>query len=44
VLEGDDDAVERVVEYAHRGPRGAQVESVDVFAEEFEGLTGFGVR
>jgi acylphosphatase len=44
VLEGDDDSVERVVEYAHRGPRGAQVESVDVFAEEPEGLSGFAVQ
>jgi acylphosphatase len=44
VLEGDDADVERLVEFAHRGPRGAQVESVDVFAEEPEGLTGFGVR
>jgi hypothetical protein len=33
-----------VVEYAHRGPRGAQVESVDVFAEEPEGLSGFAVQ
>jgi acylphosphatase len=44
VLEGEDADVERLVEFAHRGPRGAQVESVDVFAEEPEGLTGFGVR
>ena len=44
VLEGEQDAVERLVDFAHRGPRGAQVESVDVFAEEPEGLSGFGVR
>jgi acylphosphatase len=44
VLEGDDEAVERVVEFAHQGPRGAQVESVEVFNEEPEGLTGFGVH
>jgi acylphosphatase len=44
VLEGDDAALERLVEFAHRGPRGAQVESVDVFSEEPEGLSGFGVR
>jgi acylphosphatase len=44
VLEGEADAVERLVEFAHRGPRGAQVESVDVFAEEPEELSGFSVR
>jgi acylphosphatase len=43
-LEGDEDAVQRLVEFAHRGPRGAQVESVDVFNEEPEGLSGFSVR
>jgi acylphosphatase len=44
VLEGDADAVERLVDFAHRGPRGAQVQSVDVFNEEPEGLSGFTVR
>ena len=44
VLEGDDEAVERLVVFAHQGPRGAQVESVEVFNEEPEGLTGFSVR
>jgi acylphosphatase len=44
VLEADDEAVERLVEFAHQGPRGAQVESVEVFNEEPEGLTGFSVR
>ena len=43
VLEGVDDAVERVVDFAHRGPRGAQVHSVDVSEEEPEGLSGFAV-
>jgi acylphosphatase len=44
VLEGDEDAVGRVVDFAHRGPRGAQVEAVDVTAEEPEGVSGFSVR
>jgi acylphosphatase len=44
VLEGDEDAVGRVVDFAHRGPRGAQVEAVDVMAEEPEGVSGFSVR
>jgi acylphosphatase len=44
VLEGDQDAITRLVEFAHRGPRGAQVESVEVFDEEPEGLAGFAVR
>lgn len=44
VLEGDDAAVERLVAFARRGPRGAQVQSVEVTAEEPEGLAGFSVR
>jgi acylphosphatase len=43
VFEGNDADVERLIEFAQRGPRGAQVESVDVFAEEPEGLSGFRV-
>jgi len=44
VLEGDEGAVERLVEFARRGPRGAEVESVEVVEEEPEGLSGFSVR
>ena len=44
VLEGDDPGIERLVAFAHDGPRGAQVERVDVFEEEPEGLSGFLVR
>lgn len=44
VFEGDEDAVERLVGFCREGPRGAQVESVDVTEEEPEGLTGFNVR
>jgi acylphosphatase len=43
VFEGEPDAVERLVEFGRRGPRGAQVDSVDVFDEEPEGLSGFTV-
>jgi acylphosphatase len=43
VLEGESEAVERVVAFCREGPRGAQVESVDVSAEEPEGLSGFSV-
>jgi acylphosphatase len=43
VLEGEDADVERVVEFCRRGPRGAQVESVEVSEEEPEGLSGFNV-
>jgi acylphosphatase len=43
VFEGDDTAVERLVAFCHEGPRGAQVESVDVSEEEPEGLSGFSV-
>lgn len=43
VLEGDGPAVERLVDFCRRGPRGAAVERVDVQEEEPEGLTGFRV-
>ncbi|HEU5279825.1 MAG TPA: acylphosphatase [Gaiellaceae bacterium] len=44
VFEGDPDAVERLVRFSRAGPRGAQVESVEVEEEEPEGRTGFQVR
>jgi acylphosphatase len=44
VFEGEDEAVERLVELCREGPRGAHVESVDVLREEPEGLSGFEVR
>jgi acylphosphatase len=44
VFEGDPEAVESMVRYAHEGPRGADVERVEVAEEEPEGLQGFTVR
>ena len=44
VFEGEADAVERLVAFSREGPRGAQVESVEVTEEQPEGLSGFGVR
>jgi acylphosphatase len=44
VLEGERDAVERVVAFLREGPRGARVDWVDVVSEEPEGLEGFAVR
>jgi acylphosphatase len=44
VFEGEADAVERLVAFSRKGPRGAQVESVDVIEEEPEDLSGFAVR
>jgi acylphosphatase len=44
VFEGETDAVERLVAFSREGPRGAQVESVEVTEEEPEGLSGFAVR
>jgi acylphosphatase len=41
VFEGDAAAAESLVALSHKGPRGADVERVDVFEEEPEGLTGF---
>jgi acylphosphatase len=44
VFEGEEDAVERLVAFCREGPRGAQVESVEVAEEEPERLQGFQVR
>jgi acylphosphatase len=44
VFEGEPAAVERLVDFARQGPRGAQVDRVDVAEEEPEGLRGFSVR
>ena len=44
VFEGAPDDVAALVEFCHRGPRGADVESVDETSEEPEGLSGFEVR
>ena len=44
VFEGEPEAVEALVEFARRGPRGADVDRVEEFDEEPEGLTGFEVR
>jgi acylphosphatase len=44
VLEGAPDAVAALVDFCRRGPRGAEVDSVEESAEDPEGLTGFQVR
>jgi acylphosphatase len=44
VLEGEPDAVERLVELCRAGPRGAVVDRADVFEEAVEGLPGFAIR
>jgi acylphosphatase len=43
VFEGEAPAVERLVELARQGPRGAEVRRVDVADEQPEGLRGFRV-
>jgi acylphosphatase len=40
-FEGEPDAVDEMVRFAHEGPRGAAIASVDVVDEEPEGLAGF---
>jgi acylphosphatase len=44
VLEGEEDAVGRLIAFAREGPEGARVEHVDERAEEPNGLSGFSIR
>jgi acylphosphatase len=44
VFEGDAGAVAAMVDWCRRGPRGADVDSVDETSEEPEGLTRFEIR
>ena len=44
VVEGPEEAVERVVAFCRRGPRRAEVVEVEVSDEEPSGLTGFAIR
>ena len=44
VFEGKPDAVQAMVDWCSRGPRGADVDSVDESTEEPEGLSGFEIR
>jgi acylphosphatase len=44
VFEGEPEAVQAMVDWCSRGPRGADVDSVDESAEEAEGLSGFEIR
>jgi acylphosphatase len=44
VFEGEPDDVERLVAFCRAGPRGAQVDSIDVAEENPEGVSGFTVR
>jgi acylphosphatase len=43
VFEGEREDVAALVDFCHRGPRGAEVERVDVEEELPEGLSGFRV-
>jgi acylphosphatase len=44
VLEGPEDAVDRVAAWCRTGPRHARVDRVETRAEEAAGLSGFHVR
>ena len=44
VFEGEEEAVERLIAFSGKGPRGAQVDRIEVTEEEPEGLTGFTAR
>jgi acylphosphatase len=43
VFEGTSHDVERLVELARRGPRGAQVDRLEVWEEPVEGFSGFNI-
>ena len=43
VFEGEPEAVDTLVRFCHEGPRGAEVERVEVVEEEPEGVQGFDV-
>ena len=43
-LEGPEQAVEAMVDWAHRGPSAADVQAVDVHDAEPDGSSGFDVR
>lgn len=44
IFEGDAEAVEAMVDWAHRGPPRATVEAIEVTHEEPRGDQGFSVR
>jgi len=44
VFEGEAEPVQAIVDWCGRGPRGAEVDSVDESTEEPEGLSGFEIR
>ena len=44
VFEGDADAVQVMVDFVRSGPSQADVDDVEVFAQEPDGLSGFDVR
>jgi acylphosphatase len=44
LFEGDEDDVEAMIAFCRQGPRGAQVDGIEVSEEQPEGLTGFAVR
>jgi acylphosphatase len=43
VFEGEPEAVESLVRFAHEGPRGAIVDRVEVTEEPPEGIEGFSI-
>jgi acylphosphatase len=44
VFEGEQDAVESMIGFCREGPRGAEVDDVEVSEEEPAGSSGFSIR
>lgn len=44
VFEGNEDAVDAMIDFCHDGPERARVDNVDVTVEDPEGIQGFEIR
>jgi acylphosphatase len=44
VFEGEMEALDSLARFCSEGPRGAQVERIEIFDEQAEGLSGFEIR
>ena len=43
-IEGDEDAVNKLIQWCHNGPSGARVDRVDIVEQPLKGYTQFEIR